>query len=52
MRSTTAIETPDAGVYLKQLCRHFGHRVENVVGSHLERFGFREELRVTWPEAS
>ena len=94
MRSTTAIEMPNAGVYLRQLCRHFGHRVEttfgdrdgrisfafgecelhagddrleltaiaddgearerveNVVGSHLERFAFREELRVTWPEAS
>jgi hypothetical protein len=92
MRSTTAIETPRASVYLKQLCRHFGHRlettfddndgrisfafgacelhagddrleltaiaddrearerVESVVGSHLERFAFREELRVTWPE--
>lgn len=91
MRSTTIIETPRAGVYLKQLCRHFGHRlettfddrdgrisfafgecelhaagdrleltaiaadpesrerVESVVGSHLERFAFREELRVAWP---
>jgi hypothetical protein len=91
MRSTTVIETPRAGVYLKQLCRHFGNRVETtfddhdgrisfafgecelhaderrleltaiaddgaarerverVVGSHLERFAFREELRVTWP---
>ena len=91
MRSTTTIETPNASVYLKQLCRHFGHRVEtafddrdghigfafgecelhasgdrleltaigadrearerveSVVGSHLERFAFREELRVTWP---
>jgi hypothetical protein len=91
MRSTTIIETSSAGVYLKQLCRHFGHRVEttfddhdgkisfafgecelhafddrlqltavadeaaarerveSVVGSHLERFAFREELRVAWP---
>ncbi len=93
MRSTTTIVTPNASVYLKQLCRHFGHRVEttfddhagriifafgecelhasgdgleltaiaenrearerveSVVGSHLERFAFREELRVTWPKA-
>ena len=93
MRSTTTVETPKASVYLKQLCRHFGHRVEttfddhdgrisfafgecelrasgdgleltaiaesrearerveSVVGSHLERCAFREELRVTWPEA-
>jgi hypothetical protein len=93
VRSTTIVPTPKAGVYLKQLCRHFGHRVEaafddhdgrirfafgecelhagadgleltaiaadregrerveSVVGSHLERFAFREELHVTWPEA-
>lgn len=25
------------------------HEVENIVGSHLERFAFRENLRVTWP---
>jgi len=91
MRSTTTVRTPKASVYLKQLCRHFGHRVEtafddrdgrirfafgecelhagdelleltaiaddrdarerveSVVGSHLERFAFREDLHVTWP---
>ena len=74
MRSTTIIETPRAGVYLKQLCRHFGHKVETTfddhdgrisfafgecelraddgrleLTGHLERFAFREELRVTWP---
>jgi hypothetical protein len=26
------------------------HKVETILGSHLERFAFREDLRVAWPE--
>lgn len=28
------------------------HEVEQILGSHLERFAFREDLRVIWPEAT
>jgi hypothetical protein len=88
--SEARIETPRASVYMKQLCRHFAHkvdasfddergriafsagvcrleaaggvlvlaadaddeeslrRVEDVVASHLERFAFRDDLKVAW----
>lgn len=25
-------------------------KIEDIIGSHLERFAFREDLRVVWPE--
>ena len=88
--SETLVATSKPSPYLKQLCRHFGHkvevsfnnehgaiafafgdceleraegglllraragseedlrRVEHVVGSHLARFGRRDELEVSW----
>ena len=88
--SETLVETSKPSPYLKQLCKHFGHRVEvsfddergsiafgfgtcelertdeglllraraqsdeelqrvqQVVGSHLARFGRRDELEVPW----
>ena len=87
-QATVATEKPVP--YMRQLCKHFGHKVDaafdddsgyikfdagrcdlragdgelslivtaeteenrerlrNVVGSHLERFGRRDELSVTW----
>jgi hypothetical protein len=90
-RSETLVATTKPSAYLKQLCRHFGHkvpvtfdddhgriefdfgtcelsrqqdalllgawaptsdeleRVEQVIASHLERFGRRDELQVIWP---
>jgi hypothetical protein len=90
MESEARVPTEKSAQYMKQLCRHFGHRVktdftdetgriefdfgvcelraepdalamkvdaadnesmtrlENVVGSHLERFAHREELQVSW----
>lgn len=90
-QSRSHIRTSKASSYLKQLCRHFGHKVpvkfdarqgsislpfgtcgllaregaltltlsgddpdklEQVIGSHLERFAFRESLRVTWERTS
>lgn len=92
MIAETRVSTEKSAVYMKQLCRHFGHkaqvefsdqhgqvlfpfgtctmqaepsllvlhveaddadniaRLKDVVGGHLERFAFREELRVEWPE--
>jgi hypothetical protein len=89
--SHASVATEKPAPYMKQLCRHFGHKVEvafddergtiqfamgrceldatragvlqmrvqaadaealertrQVVGSHLERFGRRDELRVSW----
>jgi uncharacterized protein len=88
--SETLVATGKPSPYLKQLCRHFGHRlevsfdddegriafqdgvcelearedglllralaesgdslarIERVIGSHLVRFGRRDELRVDW----
>jgi hypothetical protein len=90
-QSISYIQTAKADSYLRQLCRHFGHKVpvefdnqqglislpfgtcdlqaragaltmtvwgddieklEQVIGSHLERFAFRESLDVTWERAS
>jgi len=93
MVSEARVPTEKSAIYMKQLCRHFGHRVrtdwtdeagriefefgvcelraepdalvltgtaeddestsrlENVVGSHLERFAHREELQVSWSRA-
>ena len=90
MTSESRVPTAKASVYMKQLCRHFGHktpaefsdssgriefefgvcefsaepdtlimraqaedaesvsRVEQVIGSHLQRFAHREELQVDW----
>jgi uncharacterized protein len=90
IRSTAAVATDKPVAYMRQLCKHFGHKVdasfgedsgyiqfefgrcelhasngtltlavsapdqeshermERVVGSHLERFGRRDELSVTW----
>jgi len=90
MTSRADVATADPVRYMKQLCRHFGHkqdatfndqtgrirfefgvcdlaaerdrlalvvnaddeerleRMERVVGSHLERFGFRDEVTVSW----
>jgi len=89
-RAEVATDKPVA--YMRQLCKHFGHKVdasfgddsgyiqfefgrcelhaadrtlrldvsaadtdshqrmENVIGSHLERFGRRDELSVAWQE--
>ncbi len=88
--SEARVPTSRSSIYLKQLCKHFGHRVpaeftdeagrltfpfgscelragpaelvlraeaegeedlarlEDVVGRHLERFGHRETLKVSW----
>jgi uncharacterized protein len=88
--SRAQVATAKPVPYMRQLCKHFGHkldasfdddsgyiqfdfgrcelqavggellltvsaaddadreRMENVVGSHLERFGKRDELNVTW----
>lgn len=89
--SHAAVATDKPVPYMRQLCKHFGHKVDaaydddsgyiqfefgrcelaaagdgelrltviaadeasnermrNVVGSHLERFGRRDELTVTW----
>jgi hypothetical protein len=95
LRSRAIVETAKPTPYLKQLAKHFGHkidvtyddergvlpfafgraelradaeagalvidaiaespealeRVENVTGSHLERFGRRDELVVRWSPA-
>lgn len=90
-QSISEIRTTKAGIYLQQLCRHFGHKVpvefdarqgrvslptgncdlraregqltvtvsgddlealEQVIGSHLERFAFRESIGVTWKRTS
>ena len=92
LSSVAEVETDRPSPYLKQLCKHFGHkievtfddehgrivlpgggtctlqadharklelvaaaetqaelaRVEQVIGSHLERFGRRDGLVVTW----
>jgi Uncharacterized protein conserved in bacteria (DUF2218) len=39
MPSIATVSTPTASIYA---------RVEQVVGSHVERFGHREELVVAW----
>ena len=91
MSNETLVHTEKPSPYLKQLCKHFGHklevdfdddrgtinfafgrcdlertdgglllkasagseeelrRVEQVIGSHLVRFGRRDELEVSWP---
>ena len=91
MIAETRVVTDKPAIYMKQLCRHFGHkvavefddehgsiqfpfglceltaepnvlvmrvdagndedfaRIKGVVGGHLERFAFREELQVQWP---
>tara|TARA_R110001599_G_scaffold183562_1_gene376837 strand:+ start:1444 stop:1728 length:285 start_codon:yes stop_codon:yes gene_type:complete len=90
-QSISYIQTAKADSYLRQLCKHFGHKVpvefvaqkgfislpfgtcdllaqagaltltvsgddieklEQVIGSHLERFAFRESLDVTWERTS
>lgn len=93
LRSRAVVETARPTPYLKQLAKHFGHkidvtyddehgvlpfafgraelhagegelvidavatspeeleRVEDVTGSHLERFGRRDELTVRWAPA-
>ena len=90
IRSTADVATDKPVPYMRQLCKHFGHKVdasfdedsgyiqfdfgrcelhadegkltlsvsaadeeshermERVIGSHLERFGRRDELVVTW----
>ncbi len=90
MRSEARVATVKSAAYMKQLCRHFGHknpaeftdtdgriefdfgtcefaaqddvlvlrahatdeesvaRVEQVIGSHLERFAHRDPVQVTW----
>jgi hypothetical protein len=90
IRSRAEVSTEKPVAYMRQLCKHFGHKVdasfgentgyiqfefgrcelhasdgtltlqvsapdpeshermERVVGSHLERFGRRDELSVTW----
>jgi len=90
IRSRAAVPTDKPVAYMRQLCKHFGHKVdasfgddsgyiqfefgrcelhtfartlnlevsaadaeshermERVIGSHLERFGRRDELSVTW----
>jgi uncharacterized protein len=90
IRSTAEVTTDKPVPYMRQLCKHFGHKVdasfgddsgyiqfefgrcelhaadgrltlevsaadeeshermERVIGSHLERFGRRDELSVAW----
>jgi uncharacterized protein len=90
LSSQAAVSTEKPVPYMRQLCKHFGHKVDavftddsgyinfeagrcdlragdgelfltvtadseenrerlrNVVGSHLERFGRRDELSVSW----
>jgi uncharacterized protein len=90
IKSTAEVATDKPVAYMRQLCKHFGHkadasfdddsgyiqfefgrcelhtgeralnlevsapdaesheRMERVIGSHLERFGRRDELSVTW----
>jgi uncharacterized protein len=90
LSSQATVSTEKPVPYMRQLCKHFGHKVDavftddsgyidfeagrcdlragdgellltvtaeteenrerlrNVVGSHLERFGRRDELSVTW----
>ncbi|HET6865709.1 MAG TPA: DUF2218 domain-containing protein [Solirubrobacteraceae bacterium] len=90
IRSHAEVATDKPVAYMRQLCKHFGHKVdasfgedsgyiqfefgccelrtaehalnlevsatdaeshermERVIGSHLERFGRRDELSVTW----
>ena len=90
IRSRAEVATDKPVAYMRQLCKHFGHKVdasfgddsgyiqfefgrcelrtaegalnlevsaadaesqermERVIGSHLERFGRRDELSVTW----
>ncbi len=90
IKSTAEVATDKPVAYMRQLCKHFGHKVdasfdddsgyiqfefgrcelrtgeralnlevsapdaeshermERVIGSHLERFGRRDELSVTW----
>ena len=92
IRSRAEVATDKPVPYMRQLCKHFGHRteatfgedsgyiqfefgrcelqardgtlaleaiasdaesharLEKVIGSHLERFGRRDELRVEWRE--
>ena len=93
LTSTAQVATAKPGPYMKQLCRHFGHRnevtfddehgeihlpsgvcaldatapatlsltataadaesleqLERVIGVHLERFGSRDELSVSWSQ--
>ena len=90
IKSRAEVDTDKPVAYMRQLCKHFGHKVdasfdddsgyiqfefgrcelhsaervlnlevtatdaeshermERVIGSHLERFGRRDELSVTW----
>ena len=90
IKSTAEVATDKPVAYMRQLCKHFGHKVdasfdddsgyiqfefgrcelraadstlalevsaadaeshermERVIGSHLERFGRRDELSVSW----
>jgi hypothetical protein len=92
LTSEATVSTTKPAAYMRQLCKHFGHRVptayddstgritfefgscelvagsdqltllasateptelnrlKQVVGSHLERFGRRDELEVSWSE--
>jgi uncharacterized protein len=94
IRSRAQVATDKPVAYMRQLCKHFGHKVEasfgddsgyiqfefgrcelhaapgtltldvsagdaerherleNVIGSHLERFGRRDGLSVAWQEAT
>jgi hypothetical protein len=45
-QATVATEKPVP--YMRQLCKQGRERLRNVVGSHLERFGKRDELTVSW----
>ena len=92
IKSSADVATDKPVAYMRQLCKHFGHKVdasfgensgyiqfefgrcelhasdgtlrlevtapdaeshermERVIGSHLERFGRRDELSVTWDD--
>jgi hypothetical protein len=95
LTSTARVETAKPAPYMKQLCKHFGHknevtfddrageihlssgvcsldasapaqleltasatdaesleRLQQVIGGHLERFGNRDGLAVSWSEPS
>ena len=46
--ATSRVATERGERYRKQLASHFGNKIEDVTGRHLERFGEKDGLSVTW----